>query len=182
MRVVLWVLAIAAGYVIAVTLLETPFAPWARSFGLWPTLTGDWHGQVTDPDGRSRPIYLEIRHALPIGRCRDCTSLFEGRAKTCESRGSIREIDISGSVDNWSGSRFRFQLGRREGFSGDGPGEVRGEWKDNAIHAVAELVTYRRTATAEAVRGEDRRSAPQIRYALGRGTEDDFVSACQMSR
>jgi hypothetical protein len=166
----------------AVTLLETPFAPWARSFGLWPTLTGDWHGEVTGPDGRSSPIYLEIRHALPIGRCRDCASLFEGRAKTCERRGSIREVDISGSVDNWSGSRFRFQLSRSDDFSAKGPGEVRGEWKGDAIHAAADLVTYGSSAAAEAFRGEDRPSAPQIRYILGRGTENDFVSACQMSR
>ena len=179
MRFVLWTVAIVAGYVIAVTILETPFAPWARSFGLWPTLTGDWHGEATMPDGRTTPIYLEIRHALPIGRCRDCASKFEGRAKTCESRGAIREIDISGSVDNWSGTRFRFQLRRPDDSSGQGPGEVGGEWKDDTIHAAADLVTYGRTATTEAVRGEDRASAPQVLYDLRRGTEDDFLAACR---
>jgi hypothetical protein len=182
MRFALWAVAIGAGYVIAVTVLETPFAPWARSFGFWPTLTGDWHGEVTTPDGQTTPIYLEIRHELPIGRCRGCTSLFEGRAKTCESRGAVRDFDVSGSVDNWSGTRFMFQLSRGEGFSGKGPGDVRGEWKDDAIRAIAELVTYGHTATAEAVRGEDRTSPPQIRYALRRGTEDDFLAACKASR
>ena len=182
MRFVLWAVAIAAGYVIALTILETPFASWARSFGLWPTLTGDWHGEITMPDGGRTPMYLEIRHQLPIIRCRDCASQFDGRAKTCESRGSIREVDISGSVDNWSGSRFRFQLGRSDDFSGKGPGEVVGEWKEDEIQAAADLVTYGPTATASAVRGEERASPSQVRYALRRGTEGDFLAACQKNR
>lgn len=145
-RVAAWAVVIGVGYVVVVTVLEIPFAPWARSFGLWRTLTGDWYGEVTMPDGRATPIYLEIRHQLPIGRCRDCASQFEGRARTCGSRES-RDVEISGSVDNWSGTKFRFGLGRSEDSPGVGPGEVRGEWKDDEIQATADLVRYGRDRT-----------------------------------
>jgi hypothetical protein len=178
LRVVLLLVALGVAYVVAVTLLEIPFAPWARSFGLWPTLTGDWYGNAVAPDGRTTPIYLEIRHALPMGRCRGCTSQFEGRAKTCESRESIRDVEISGAVNNWGGTSFRFAFGRSEDVSGVGPGEVSGEWDHDVIRATADLVTYSSTATAEAVRGENPPPPQQIRYDLRRGTENEFLAMC----
>ena len=40
--------------------LDAPRAPWLRSFGLWPTLTGPWQGQLGTADGPVTSIYLEI--------------------------------------------------------------------------------------------------------------------------
>ncbi len=184
MKGVLLVAALVGALAVLPTILETPFAPWARSFGLWPTLTGDWHGERTMPDGRTDPIYVEIRHPFPLlDRCRDCPRRIEGRAKVCEAPGTVRGHEISGNVNNWRGTEFYLALNataeERTGFA---VRELRGEWEGDVIRATGDLVSLGNTVTIEATERSDGPTSKQVRYTLRRGTEDHFLAACKAGR
>jgi hypothetical protein len=154
--------------------LEIPFAPWARSLGLWRTLTGEWFGTLRTPDGRISFVYFEIR-----GTVRNHSSDIYGKAKWCDAPGRIQSYEISGDADNWRGSQFHLTTrSATERQAGVSLGELQGEWKGDAIRASGELVTHGPSATAWATRSARSPSAPRVYYALHRGSEDRFRTAC----
>jgi hypothetical protein len=181
LRVVLFIAALGVVVALVPVILETPFAPWARSFGLWQTLTGDWHGELMMPDGRTDPIYFEIRHPFPLlDRCRDCPKRIEGRARVCEAQGTVRDYDIAGNVSNWRGTKFYLALSMAaEQQPGLAVRELRGEWEGDSIRATGDLVKLGHTVSIEATDSSDRPTSQQVRYTLRRGTEDDFLAACR---
>jgi hypothetical protein len=178
-RGVLWVAVLFAAMFAWTTVWEMATAPWARSLGLWATLTGDWHGEIRMPGGVTQPVYIEIRPTtMPFGRCRGCPDI-EGRARVCEP-GGVFDYDVSGDADNYRGTRFHVFMRRLvERESGLAPGTMQGEWSGDDIRATAELAQMGRTASATATRGEERASPPQVQYTLRRGTEQDFLTACR---
>jgi hypothetical protein len=178
---VLFIAALGVVDALVPVILETPFAPWARSFGLWQTLTGDWHGELMMPDGRTDAIYFEIRHPFPLlDRCRDCPKRIEGRARVCEAQGTVRDYDIAGNVSNWRGTKFYLALSMAaEQQPGLAVRELRGEWEGDSIRATGDLVKLGHTVSIEATDSSDRPTSQQVRYTLRRGTEDDFLAACR---
>jgi hypothetical protein len=154
--------------------LDVAFAPWMRSFGLWPTLTGDWHGELQMADGGVSFVYLEIRGVrLQRG------SHIYGSAKWCDGSGRIWDYEISGHPDNWRGTRFYLSTRAAvERESGESPGELQGEWRGDEIHASGGFVSHSRTATAFASATSRRAPAPTVRYTLRRGSETAFRAAC----
>lgn len=155
--------------------LEIPFAPWIRSFGLWPTLTGEWLGTLERPDGRLSFVYFDIRGSLN----RYNPDIY-GKAKWCDDNGRIWSYEIWGDTDNWRGTRFHLSTRNaiaRE--SGESPAELRGVWNDDVIRATGVLVTHSRTATAEATRTSRSPGPPQVSYTLRRGNEKRFLAACR---
>lgn len=175
LRIALTMALVGLGLFAAYTVLDVAFAPWMRSFGFWPTLTGNWHGELQTADGGASFVYFEIRGvALRRG------SHIYGSAKWCDGSGRIWEYEISGRPNNWRGTRFylstRSVVERESGVS---PGELQGEWRGDEIHATGTLVSHSRTATAYA--SEASRSPagpPSVRYTLRRGSEKDFQTAC----
>jgi hypothetical protein len=155
-------------------LLETAFAPWVRSFGLWRTLTGEWFGTLRAPTGKISFVYFEIRGAV-----QQHSPDIYGRAKWCDETGRIHTYDIYGEPDNWRGSSFhlttRSSTPRESGVS---LGELHGVWTGDAIRATGELVTHGRSATVSATRTSRSPSAPRVAYLLHRGSEARFMTAC----
>jgi hypothetical protein len=182
LRVVLTMVVVGLGFYAALIVIEIPFAPWIRSFGLWPTLTGDWHGEVKTGDGRVSFVYVEIRGEVPgLRHRRRGSSPILGTARWCDESGRIWNHDIWGGADNWRGTKFhlstRSEVERESGMS---LGDVQGEWSGDQIHATGVLVSHARTATAYASRTSQSPSALQaVRYTLRRGSEKEFLTACR---
>jgi hypothetical protein len=169
---------IVAALLVGSFALDAPMAPWLRSFGLWPTLTGGWHGHVEAAGGPVTTIYLELDGVV---RRRD--SHIGGTAKWCDEQGQVHAYTISGQPRNWRGSRFYLSLRsvvERE--SGASPGELEGEWHDDEIRAAGVMVSHSRVATATATRSSGPAGPPQIIYRLRRGTEREFLASCTASR
>jgi hypothetical protein len=180
LRILLTMTAIGLGGFAALTVLEVPLAPWLRSFGVWPTLAGDWHGKLEMPDGRVSPVYLRIGGSvLDLGARGTGRSDIRGSARWCDARGSIRDYDIWGNPDNWRGTRFHLSTrSRLERDSGETIDNLQGEWSGDEIRAVGRLVSLARTATATATRTSRPAAPPQVRYTLRRGNESEFLQAC----
>lgn len=182
LRCVLTFAAIFALFLGGTLLLEIPLAPWLRSFGLWSTLTGDWQGEVRTPDGRLSVVYIEIRgDVLKPGARGPQRSYIHGLARWCDARGRIWDYEIWGNPDNWRGTRFhlstRGTVSRESGF---GLGNLRGEWSGDEIRAIGVLVPHPRTATAQATRTAMPDVAPpEVQYTLRRGSEEEFLAACE---
>jgi hypothetical protein len=184
-RAALALVLAGAGFVGLRLAIEVPTMPWARSFGLWPTLTGDWRGEMNMPDGRRAPVFLSLWASHTFKRCQDCSSM-DGRARVCDSGGVVREYVVRGWPDDWRGTKFRLSFthaGDREG--GLGPGTFQGDWSGDTIRGESDLVRYygpgeAATATASEARGESGRAAsPRVQYSFARGTEREFDAACR---
>lgn len=177
---VVGILAVALGLRLA---LEVVLTPWARSFGLWPTLTGRWVGELTMLDGRVSPVYFELGGGMPSGR--HGRSYINGRARWCDGSGEIRDYTVSGTPENYRGTRFHLSTSSVvERTSGVSPAGLQGEWSVDEIRGRSELFTHARRATATASRAVDEThtsvaKAREVRYRLQRGSESDFLSACR---
>lgn len=174
-RIVFTLTLAALGLIAAFAVLDAAFAPWMRSFGLWPTLTDNWHGEMHAPNGGVSFVYLEIRGVrLQRG------SHIYGRAKWCDEAGRISDYEISGRPENWRGTHFSLSttgiVDREDGVS---PGELQGEWRGEEIHATGTLVSHSRTATASTSEASQSASAARVRYTLRRGSEAAFLAACE---
>ncbi len=151
-------------------------APWAWSFGLWPTLAGDWTGTLESPDGGAQPVFFAIRGDVPRrlrGRVR-----IDGRARLCEGSDAIRPYELSGGPDNWRGTKFHMSMSSDHD-AGLGPGDLQGEWEGDAIRATGVVVSRGPVATAEATRESGVEAPTQVRYLLRRGSENEFLAACR---
>jgi hypothetical protein len=176
LRAVVMVVIGTAAVVSVSILLEAARAPWARSLGLWPTLKGDWVGELTMEGTRARPAFLAIRGFVPT-RGRPSIS---GRARFCDRGGVIRDFEISGEPDNWRGTRFHFSMSPREGRDWRlTPGELQSEWDGDAIRATGAMVSRGPVATADISRSSAPASPPPVYVALRRGNEADFLTVCQ---
>jgi hypothetical protein len=175
-RVVFTLMLAGFGLFGAYVALDAAFAPWMRSFGLWPTLTGNWHGELRTADGSVSFVYFEIR-----GVRQQRGSHIYGSAKWCDRSGHIWDYQISGHPENWRGTRFYLATTSvidRE--SGASPGELRGEWRaDDEIHGTGALVPHSRSTTAHATSSERPVTSPAVRYTLRRGSEAAFLTACE---
>ena len=176
-RVAVTMALVGSGMFAASIALEVPIAPWMRSFGWWPTLTGTWHGTLETADGRESPVYFDIQGEV-LGGTRHVGNI-RGSARWCDRSGSIRDYEISGDPDNWRGTRFRLSttsvIEREDGRS---PAALRGEWSGDEIRATGVLVSHGRTAVASATRSSRTPEPPAIRITLRRGSEADFLAAC----
>jgi hypothetical protein len=181
LRGVLTLALLGLGLFAALTVLEIPIAPWIRSFGLWPTLTGNWNGTLETANGRVSFVYFEIRGEVfkPGSRGARRPNIY-GTARWCDESGRIWHYRISGGPDNWRGTMFHLSTrGEVERDSGVALGDLRGEWSGDEIRAVGALVPLARTATVEATESSRPSAAPPlVRYTLNRGDEKDFLAAC----
>ena len=177
-RGVLTLALVFAGYLAVMTLLDLPFTPWARSLGMWPTLTGDWSGELRTEDGRTQALFLAVR-----GGWYRRSVYINGRGRLCDRPGAIRDFEISGAPDNWRGTRFHFSTRDVVDYGpGTQLGEVRGEWEGDAIRATGALVSAGPVATASATRESGPAAPPQVLYSFRRGSEKDFLTACNAQK
>lgn len=180
-RLVLTMALIGAGAWAVSMVVEVPLAPWLRSFGLWPTLTGDWHGEVTAPDGRVSFVYVEIRgNVLNSRGSAPGRSSIHGSLRWCDETRHVHDYEMWGRPENWRGTTFHLSLRDVvERDSGAGLGEIRGNWEGDRILATGALVRHERTVTvSEAREASAVPAVPVVQYALRRGSERDFLTAC----
>jgi hypothetical protein len=168
-------LALFAGLAMTV---EVAFVPWARSFGLWPTLTGSWVSAPSPADGRASFVYVELTGGAGYrGR-----PYINGRALWCEPGGTIHDYEIFGSPDNWRGTVFHLSTRSVvERPFGRLLSQLRGQWNGDEIRAEGLVISGARVATAEAVASSSALTTapPDVRpYVLRRGREQEFVAAC----
>jgi len=156
--------------------MEIPFIPWARSFGLWPTLAGSWFGRSSTP-GRASFVFLELEGHVGRGRRR-----IEGRAQWCE-RGVIQDYDLSGAPDNWRGTLFHASTRSTSELPvGLVLSQLRGQWSGDEIQADVLLISNARSVTISEETSSSGSSAtkpPVLHYVLQRGGEEQFVAACK---
>lgn len=180
LRVLGFMVALACAGVVVRLLMEVAVHPWARSFGLWPTLTGDWTGELITA-GVSTPVYVEIRSDFAWRSDVRHSPFITGRLEWCDGTGAIREFDVSGDVENWRGTAFHLTLYRRDpARAGESPAELAGIWDGDTIEGRGTLVQHGPTATAEVTRGQATaaHAAPAITYMLRRSGRDVFLTAC----
>jgi hypothetical protein len=180
LRVVTTMVVVGFAMFAVSTAMEVPMAPWMRSFGLWPTLTGTWHGMLETPSGRRSLMYFDIQgEVFSAGRRYIRGNNIRGSARWCDGSGQIRDYEISGDVDNWRGTRFhlstRSVVDREDG---EWPTAIQGDWSGDEIRTTGVLVSHSRTATATATRSSRSPGPPPIRITLRRGSEADFLAAC----
>jgi hypothetical protein len=171
--------AIVRGIVLFALLLvaymafDIAFIPWARSFGLWPTLSGTWVGSSVDGD-RTSHVFLDMDGYQ--GR-RDGATI-DGRARWCD-RGTMYDFDLSGAPDNWRGTLFHVSMrGTSQQPVGLVLSQMRGQWSGDEITAEALLISNARTTTISEDDLARKTAPPVLRYVLHRGDEDEFVAAC----
>lgn len=168
-------IVIGVAAVATLMVLEIPFAPWIRSFGLWPTLPGQWVGTLERPDGRLSFVYLDISGAM-----RRHGPAIWGNARWCDESGRVWNYQISGRTDNWRGTRFHLSTRSNvERPSGESPAELRAAWTGDAIRATGTMVTHGGTATATATRTSPPAPTSEVRFVLRRGSEERFTAACR---
>jgi len=155
-------------------------APWMRSFGLWPTLTGSWTGTLETRDGARSFVHFDIRGEIFSGTRHIRGDNIDGTVRWCDGSGQIQDYAISGDPDNWRGTRFHLStrsLVDREG--GQSPTAIAGEWNGDEIRAVGVLIAHGRSATAWATRSARSPEPPAVRITLRRGSEAEFLAACR---
>jgi hypothetical protein len=166
--------------VVALMAAEIPFVPWARSFGLWPTLTGSWFGASSSTAGNGAFVYLELTGGMSSGSRRQ--PFMGGRAKWCGPGNTIHDYDLFGEPDNWRGTRFHLEA-RNVVEQPFGPvlSQLRGQWNRDEINAEGVVIVRTSAASATATRGAvtTTPSPTVVHYVLRRGHEHDFVAACQ---
>jgi hypothetical protein len=154
--------------------LELPFTPWARSFGMWPTLTGRWIGELRTEDGRSQPVFFELS-----GGFRGRSTYINGRARVCDRRDAIRDFEVSGRPDNWRGTRFHFSPnGTVEIRPGLAAGRLEAEWSGDEIRGSGPLFQPGGVASASVSRDSPSPQTQRAQLMLRRGSERDFLAAC----
>jgi hypothetical protein len=167
--------------------LEMALTPWARSFGLWRTLTGEWYGALRRPDGQSVPLYVALTGGLRITRGGGTDRTYiEGRARVCDGPAVIRDYTLHGRPDGWRGRSF--SLGTALITEPPPPmrlGDLVGEWTDDTLRLAGAEVSTAMTQTAEATRSSPPPPTSSARFELvpvhelRRGTEAEFLAACR---
>lgn len=150
---------------------EMPFIPWARSLGLWPTLTGRWVGKATRPDGRTSFVYLDLTGKMP-GRSRLSIG---GQAQWCEHGSAIQEYTVYGRPDNYRGTRFALETSSRTEQTRV-LSTLHGQWHDNEMQAMGRIVTYARSVGIS--EGTPNPPEQVFAYTFHRGTLAEFQQAC----
>lgn len=161
--------------------------PWAYGD---PTLAGQWVGRVTSGGGTTtQTVYLELERALRETRygtllpttCSGgglCAAI-DGRALTCDATGRVRTLSLTGWPLARDGSRFRVLMVPIDSPAVDGlvVNTLESRW-DGADAIAAEAgFTLRRGESAITDSGDPDTGRP-ARFALHRGTEDEFRRAC----
>ena len=162
---------------VAYMAFDIPFIPWARSFGMWPTLTGRWVGANV---GGERPSFVFLEMDGYQGR-RDGATI-DGRARWCE-RGTLYDFDLSGAPDNWRGTLFHVSLrGVSEQPVGMVLSQMRGQWAGDEIKAEGLLISNARSTTISEDDLNRKTAPPVLRYVFHRGDEDEFFAACRSTK
>ena len=105
--------AVAVAGLAVLTGAEALFFPWARSFTGGQTLTGEWYGEFAAPAFGVQRVYVEVEGHL-ASRCVQCRRI-EGRARICDSRGRVRDFDVTGDYEYSYDLDFEHKMG----FDGD---------------------------------------------------------------
>ena len=167
--IVLSIAAVTTGLAAIFAVLE----PWNHSLWLWPTLTGEWTGELTTAEGRRHLVLFAIEgdnENPPI----------DGAVTTCDERGVVRTFSLSGWPHGWRGTTFRLETGG----SGDADGvavrlaRIDGEWAGDTMRATATLEYVTRVGGSAISSSTDPQPAPVAPVTLHRGGRRDFNAAC----
>lgn len=161
-------------------LIDTPFHPWAHSLGGKSTLVGSWVGPVAMPSGRKMVLLLEMnRSRKSNGDYASCGTnpCIEGAAQLCGG-GEIKDYEIWGGPDTWSGARFHLKS------SSVGParpglqlGDSEGEWAGDQLSLSTAFSYF--NEKGEPRGGDERDRREPIKFTLRRGGKEQFLIACQ---
>ena len=186
-RLWLGIAAVCAAASVVWILIEAVFTPWARSLTGGPTLTGEWLGQMTTPTGAKHLVWIDLDHSVSSSPCFGCSSI-DGRAATCNAA-NIHHYDVTGSVENWGGTRFYLQTSEVE------ESEVHllyldGKWDGDEIGLTTTLVApgvpqttrWERNEAGEettsVIEGHPDTRAP-IAFSMRRGSLGAFEARCK---
>jgi hypothetical protein len=191
-------LTVTAGLVVmfvATVLLQSVCTPWGRSLTGKGTLTGDWVGLVTIPEGQPKPIFVHIEGLIwGVDECmRGCD--VQGIVQVCRAADVIQGYVFDGDVADRRGRRFRISTSKRD----DQPygwrlGDLKGEWAggDKLLLAGEWLPDkpsrrVRVWIDAEGIQHldmppPDPAKPTPVAFSLRRGREQNFHTACRESR
>lgn len=163
--------------------VDSVFNPWAHSLTGKPVLPGTWVGRVTSPGGQVLELYLDLRRSTNgrgrYSTCRTCPRI-EGSAKMCGAGAGVGEYEVWGGPDSWDGSQFHLKSAPAKG--GPPPvglrlGAMSGEWSGDAMNLSMQFGYSGGRADVDEGGNPDVNVASQFKMA--RGSESDFLAACE---
>ena len=161
--------------------------PWAYEGSGRPTLTGTWVGSLTTATGQRRGVIMEMHLPDISGRKRKTRRTrfgdLEGTARTCDERGDIRTLTLSGKPDNREATQLHVMTVPAETPPLDGLtlNTAKGMWdQGNTLHLQAGF--YFRKGSGAISGPEYPDTQKEVLLHMERGGEADFRRACDAIR
>ena len=161
--------------------------PWGYEASGKPTLTGTWVGSLTTATGQRRGVIMEM-HLPDISKQRRKTrrtryGRVEGTARTCDERGEIHTLTLSGEPQNREATQLQIMTVPAENPPPDGLtlNTAKGLWdQGNTLHLQAGF--YFRKGTGGITGEEYPDTQKEALLHMTRGGEAEFRRACDAIR
>jgi hypothetical protein len=161
--------------------------PWAYAQSGNPTLTGTWVGSLTTATGQHRGVIMEMHLPDISGRKRKVRRTrygsLEGTARTCDERGEIRSLTLSGNPHNKDATQLHLMTIPAENPPLDGLtlNTAKGLWdQGNTLHMQAGF--YFRKGTGAISGPEYPDTQKEALLHMTRGGDAEFRRACDAIR
>ena len=161
--------------------------PWAYAESGKPTLTGTWVGSLTTATGQRRGVIMEMHLPDISGRKRKTRRTrfgnLEGTARTCDERGEIRSLTLSGKPDNKEATQLHLMTVPATNPPPDGLtlNTAKGLWdQGNTLHLQAGF--YYRKGTGAISGSEYPDTEKDALLHMTRGGDAEFRRACNAIR
>ena len=161
--------------------------PWAYEQSGRPTLTGSWVGSLTTATGQHRGVIMEMHLPDISGRKRKVRRTrfgsLEGTARTCDERGEVRSLTLSGNPDNKDATQLHIMTIPAENPPPDGLtlNTATGLWdQGNTLHLQAGF--YFRKGPSAISGSEYPDTEKEALLHMTRGGDAEFRRACDAIR
>ena len=161
--------------------------PWGYAESGKPTLTGTWVGSLTTATGQHRGVFMEMHLPDISNRKRKVRRTrfgdLEGTARTCDERGEIRSLTLSGKPDNKDATQLHVMTIPAETPPLDGLtlNTAEGLWdQGNTLHLQAGF--YYRKGTGAISGSEYPDTEKKALLHMTRGGDAEFRRACDAIR
>ena len=161
--------------------------PWGYAESGKPTLTGTWVGSLTTATGQHRGVFMEMHLPDISNRKRKVRRTrfgdLEGTARTCDERGKIRSLTLSGKPDNKDATQLHLMTIPAETPPLDGLtlNTAEGLWdQGNTLHLQAGF--YYRKGTGAISGSEYPDTEKKALLHMTRGGDAEFRRACDAIR
>ena len=161
--------------------------PWGYEASGKPTLTGTWVGSLTTATGQHRGVFMEMHLPDISGRKRKYRRSrygdLVGTARTCDERGEVRSLTLSGTPQNREATQLQILAIPAENPPPDGLtlNTAKGVWdQGNTLHMQAGF--YFRKGTGAITGPEYPDTQREALLHMTHGGDAEFRRACEAIR